>query len=109
MDMSFIIIIVVVSVIGSIAWWAFMAFVAFKAAQAFSQHFEMQARQIMQLAGQVNSMPPDQRAAAQAQLAMLFNSVSTQRPQLSHLAQQRYDLRMAELGSVAASVGMKWP
>jgi biopolymer transport protein ExbB/TolQ len=98
----------VLSVVGSIVWWALVVFGIFKVAKFANRQFEKQMRQAMQLGKQLQSLPPDQRAAADARMSEILFRVGSQWQQLDNIARQRHDVAMGELMGTAASAGIDW-
>lgn len=103
-----IIILSAMSVAGSVVWWVLVFFGIFKAAKLANRQFENHLRQAKELGHQLQNLPPDQRAAADAQMSVMLSRLGSQWHQLDDLARQRHDLAVGDLMSTAASAGIDW-
>lgn len=90
-----------------IIFWVLVGRTVFKANTANAQ-FERQLQQALQLVQSLQSLQPQQRAVQVAQLDQMLAQLNTQLSQFNRLPRQKYDVRMGELGSIAASAGINW-
>lgn len=112
---------IIVSVAGPIIWIAFVVFLAAKGEEIVAGTFAQPGFSTSELdsllaqvdgivraayheAGSGQSVSPQQ----QLQIQHMMMQAQNQMAQLDNLSRQRYEMRMADLGGMAASAGIDW-
>ena len=98
----------VLIVIGPIIGWVLVMLGIYKVAKHANAHFEQQLQHALQLGQRLQSLPPQQRAVNEAEMIRMLTSLNKQMSQFDRLSRQKYDVRMGELGSIAANAGINW-
>jgi hypothetical protein len=99
---------IIVPLLGWIAWWVLAIWLARKFVSRAGGDLERMFSTLNQQLTGLSSVPPNQRAAREAQIAAMFGRANIQLRQLDALNRERYDLRASELQGMAASAGIDW-